>query len=98
MKQLARIGNPDTHSPKRLTRWQQRFIEALKQAPHVGLAAKAAGVSRETCYVHRRNNVIFASAWQSAIDSALDDIEMVAHREALRGNPVLIQFLLKAHR
>jgi hypothetical protein len=98
MKQLARIGNPDTHSPKRLTRWQRRFISALRESPHVGLACKSVGISRETAYVHRRNNPLFAEQWQDALESAVDDLEVVAFREAMRGNTRLTIFLLKSHR
>jgi hypothetical protein len=95
--QLALADKCDT-KPKRLTRWQSKFIAALKQAPHVGLAAKAAGISRETAYKHRRDNPLFAAAWASVLDDSIDDLEVKAFQEALGGNVPLIQFLLKAHR
>ena len=98
MKQLAAVDKVDARRPKRLKQWQEKFIAALREAPHVGNAAKAAGVSRETCYAHRRNNVAFPSAWQGAIDEAVDDLEVVAFREAMRGNTQLTMFLLKSHR
>jgi len=97
-KTLATVDKVDVRRPKRLKQWQEKFIAALREAPHVGLAAKAAGVSREICYRTRRDNPLFAEQWANALDDALDDLETVAFREAMRGNSQLIQFLLKSHR
>ena len=96
-KTLAVADKTDAR-PKRLTRWEQRFLDALRKTPHIGLAAKAAGVSRETCYKHRRDNPLFAAAWQSALEESIDDLEAKAFDLALKDNVPLIQFLLKAHR
>ena len=97
-KTLAAIDKVDVRRPKRLKQWQEKFIAALREAPHVGLAAKAAGVSREICYRTRRENPTFKKKWQAALDDAISDLEVVAFREAARGNVPLIQFLLRCHK
>jgi hypothetical protein len=97
MKQLA-IPDKAVTIPKRLTRWHLKFIAALKQAPHVALACKAAGISRETAYKHRRDNPLFAAEWEAVLQESVDDLEAKAFELALRDNVPLIQFLLKAHR
>jgi len=97
-KPLAAVYKVDARKPKRLKQWQEKFIAALREAPHVGLAAKAAGVSREICYRTRRDNPTFERQWSNALEDAISDLEVVAFREAMRGNVPLIQFLLKAHK
>src|SRR5438034_1132853 len=97
-KRLATVDKVDTRRSKRLKQWQEKFIAALREAPHVGLAAKAAGVSREICYRTRRDNPTFEKQWSNALEDAVSDLEVVAFREAMRGNVPLIQFLLKAHK
>ena len=97
-KQLAAVDKVDARRPKRLKQWQEKFIAALREAPHVGLAAKAAGVSREICYRTRRENPTFGKKWANALEDAVSDLEVVAFREAARGNVPLIQFLLRCHK
>jgi hypothetical protein len=97
MKQLAISDKADTR-PKRLRKWHTKFLRALREAPSVKTACQAAGISRETAYEHRRTNALFAEQWQDALDSAVDDLEVVAFKLAAKGNPVLLQFLLRCHR
>ena len=84
-------------------RWQERFIAALKQAPHVALACKAAGISRETAYKHRRDNPLFAAEWEAVLQESVDDLEEKAfqepanaYEEARRGayNPTYLYYTL----
>ena len=98
-KQLATVDKVDARRPKRLKQWQEKFIAALREAPHVANAAKAAGVSREICYRTRRDNPAFAAQWQETLDAAVDDLETKAWDLAMKQNIVpLLMFLLKAHR
>jgi hypothetical protein len=98
IKQLATVDKVDARRSKRLRQWQKKFLEALRLSPHVANAAKSAGVSREICYRTRRDNPAFAAQWQETLDAAIDDLEVVAFREAMRGNTQLTIFLLRAHR
>jgi hypothetical protein len=97
-KTLATVDKVDGHKRLRLRNWQKKFICALKESPHVALACKVAGISREIAYRTRRNDPAFAEAWQEAIESSLDDLEVKCFQEAAKGNTALLQFLLKAHR
>jgi hypothetical protein len=98
MKQLATVDKVDARRPKRLKQWQEKFIAALREAPHVGLACKAANISREMAYRDRRDNPTFEKQWSAALEDAISDCEVVAFREAMRGNTQLLIFLLKCHK
>jgi len=64
----------------------------------VSHAAQAAGVSRNTAYRWRQEDLEFASLWDEAHENAVDVVESVLYQSALRGNIVAIIFYLKAHR
>lgn len=65
----------------------RRFIETLADTGQVGLAAKAAGMSRESAYKLRRSpqGVAFARAWDAARDQAGTFLEDVAFERAVEG-------------
>jgi len=77
---------------------KKRFIETLAAQGTVSHAAQAAGVSRNTAYRWRQNDLKFAEAWEEAHENAVDAVESVLYQSALRGNIVAIIFYLKAHR
>ena len=81
-----------------LTKWQRRFIEALRDLPHVALAAKMAGVHRATCYTHRKENAEFRDAWDDALGASIDALESQAFKLAMAGDSTLVTFLLRAHK
>jgi hypothetical protein len=79
-------------------RWQQKFLRALSQTPSVKHACRAAGVSRQTAYVHRAADRAFAADWQDAISASVDELESVAFKKAAEGDSHLITFLLRCHK
>jgi len=77
---------------------KKRFIETLASQGTVSHAAEAAGVSRNTAYRWRQDDLEFASLWDEAHENAVDVVESVLYQSALSGNIVAIIFYLKAHR
>lgn len=78
--------------------WQDTFIEALASAPSVKAACDAAGIARQTAYLHRTNDPEFAARWEDAIEAAIDMLEKAAYERATTISDTLAIFLLKAHR
>lgn len=75
-------------SKKAITRqgkWKAIFIEKLARLGNVRVAARIAGVDRETAYQHRRKDEAFAKAWQIALQDAADVLEAEAWRRAVKG-------------
>ncbi len=83
---------------KRIARWQQRFLDSLRETPNVKAACKAAGVSRQSVYRTRDGDSAFREAWQSALDASVDELEAHAFQLALEGDSRLVEFMLKSHR
>lgn len=55
---------------KSLTRtgkWKDKFLRELAKWPHVGEAARAARVSRDTCYNWKARDEDFSRAWDEAL-------------------------------
>ena len=77
---------------------QAVFLQALARTPIIGVAARAAGVSTQTCYRMRTRSKDFAAAWDQAREDAVDEIESVAIRRAVEGSDVLMGRVLAAHR
>lgn len=77
---------------------KKRFIETLAAQGTVSHAAQAAGVSRNTAYRWRRDDLEFAEAWDEAHDKAVDEVESVLYQKALNGDTIAMIFYLKAHR
>lgn len=63
------------------------FLEALAQWGNVSLAAKAATLSRQYLYERRNKDEAFATAWNIAMDEAVDTLEAEAWRRARDGVP-----------
>ena len=64
----------------------------------VSHAAEAAGVSRNTAYRWRHDDLEFACLWDEAHDDAVDAVESVLYQKALSGDTIAMIFYLKAHR
>ena len=54
---------------------KKRFIEALTLQGTVFHAAQAAGVSRQTAYRWREDDLEFAELWDESIENAVDAVE-----------------------
>lgn len=78
--------------------WMGDFLAALGQSPHVGMACKAAGVSRAVAYETRTRYADFAEAWVATRDYWVDRLETKAVSKALEGDTIMLIFLLKSLR
>ena len=77
---------------------KKRFIEALTLQGTVYHAAQAAGISRQTAYRWRDDDLKFALCWDEAIENAVDAVENVVYHRALSGDIIAAIFYLKAQR
>ena len=80
---VARVNNVVVRT--RRTKWKLRFVAALEKTGIVGLAAKAAGVSRQTVYSHIKKDEDFAAEFDRAIEDSADLLEAEAVRRAVAG-------------
>ncbi len=78
--------------------WPDIFLAHLEQTANVSAAARAALVNRDTPYERRKTHPEFASAWDRAMEAAVDTLEAEARRRAMDYSDHLMMFLLKAHR
>ena len=78
--------------------WRQAFLAALREQGNVRFACEVAGVERSTAYRLREKDTAFATAWESALDDAVESLEQVAWERAKETSDTLLIFLLKAHR
>jgi hypothetical protein len=99
-KQLAPRNTSSTSRARAryVARWQARFLNALRKAPNVAHACRAAHVDRTTAYRHREENDVFARKWEEALSASVDRCEEKAFDMAWKGDSQLLQFILKAHR
>lgn len=69
------------------------FLQVLADTCSAKTAAAAAGVSRQTCYYHRENDLEFRAAWDRCIETALDAVLEESYRRAVKGveEPVVFQ-------
>jgi hypothetical protein len=89
-------------TPKKAKRtageWRPVFLKALANSGNVRAACHAAGITRTAAYDHRERSVLFAAAWDTALEDACDALEAMARKRAMDTSDVLLIFLLKAHR
>src|SRR5438128_5402678 len=62
---MARRGSK---SVQRAFPWRHPFLAALRREPEVKLACKAAGISRNSAYAHRRKDARFRRQCEHAFD------------------------------
>ncbi|MEM9288335.1 MAG: terminase [Pseudomonadota bacterium] len=71
---------------KRFTRQNRAaFLAALSETANVSASCQLAGVSRSAAYATKRRDAVFAAAWEEAIQSALDALEVELIRRAIEG-------------
>lgn len=66
-------------------RWEKRFLTELEETANVSGSAKTAGITRQTAYDYRRDNVEFAAKWDRAIEIGIATLEDEAIRRARDG-------------
>lgn len=92
--------SPSTRARGSLTsyKWQQKFIQALRKTPSIKHACARARISRSSAYRARDASAEFARRWDDALSEVIDEVERVCFELAWKGDPQLIQFILKSHR
>lgn len=106
---MAAPGQRDSQTPQRRRSGQRveptdraaierKFITVLARHGNVAAAYRAAKVTRETVYRWRKESEAFATAWDEALEEAVEGLELVADQRARKQSDTLIMFLLKAHR
>jgi hypothetical protein len=81
-------------SPKR----RAIFLEMIGAGLTIEKAAKAIGVTRETCYQWRRTDPIFRQEWEAAIDISTDQVEAGLFKSARDGDVTAAIFLLRSRK
>lgn len=66
---------------------REKFLAALSQGASVSGAANASGLPRSTAYDLRKEEEIFAKAWDEAVEAGTDALEDEAIRRAKDGVP-----------
>src|SRR5215217_6019670 len=79
-------------------RQKKKFIAALMVQGTVFHAAQAAGVSRNTAYRWRQEDLEFADQWDEAHENAVDAVESSLYQKAVSGDTICMIFYFKAHR
>lgn len=69
------------------------FLQVLGDTCSPKAAASTVGVSRQTCYYHRDNDLEFRAEWDKRIERALDTVLEESYRRAVVGidEPVVFQ-------
>lgn len=78
--------------------WMQRFVDALRDTPVVGMACAVAGISRVSAYKWREQDEDFRREWDAALEDGWDTVEDVALRMARGGSERLVEFLLRGNK
>lgn len=66
-------------------RAREAFLTELAQRGNVSAAAAAGGMSRYWYYDQRAADETFAAAWDEALETAIDAMELEARRRAVEG-------------
>lgn len=78
--------------------WKALFVTALAETGVVKAACEAVPVRRATVYTERDQDDAFRQAWDDAITTSVDALELEARRRALLTSDTLLIFLLKGGR
>jgi hypothetical protein len=77
---------------------KRAFLMAFSQCGEQAKAATAAEVDRTTIWVWRKDDEVFAAAYEQAQEMAGDELEEVAISRAKAGSDTLLIFLLKGQK
>lgn len=77
-----------------------KFLEGLIEFGAVTLAARHAGIARQTAYSWANDDEQFAAEWEDALDACIDEVESSLYMQAKDpdGPPVAKFFYLKNRR
>lgn len=73
--------------------WKEPFLAELRATGNRTEAARRVGVARETAHRERKKDPAFATAWDEAVDEAVEALEYEARRRGFEGydEPVVHQ-------
>jgi hypothetical protein len=75
--------------PKPDFSWHETFLEALSRLGNVSAATRAAGVSKDTVFEHRKKYASFARRWTQSLETSVELLEQEAWRRATVGTEVV---------
>ena len=84
--------------PTRARKWEKAFLASLAKFANVSEACRAAGVGRTTVYVRRAESEAFHAEWNTAIETALDSIELAVITASLKGDMQTARWFLSRRR
>jgi len=64
---------------------RKRFLDNLRESGNVTGAARTTGISRQTAYDHKATDPDFSTAWDHAMEEAIDALEAEARRRSMEG-------------
>jgi hypothetical protein len=76
---------PRTPKRRRKLKWERAFLAELGRSGNVSAACLAAGIGRTTAYDHAERHADFQAAWDEALETACDRLELEARRRAHDG-------------
>ena len=65
--------------------WAPLFLEILSDTSNVSEACRSVGIGRTTAYEHYHAEPDFAAAWDEAVETGTDALELEARRRAKDG-------------
>lgn len=76
------------------------FLKALSELPTVARASEAAGIPKTIAYRWRKEDPLFARAWDDALESGVDRMEQAVMQRVIDGKctDILAIFMLKSWR
>ena len=87
-----------TKSTPKKKKWQDAFIDALREHGVVSYSARIAGIDRSMVYKERKVNVEFAQEWEDALAEGVEELERAAIKRAKAKSDTLLIFLLKCRK
>jgi hypothetical protein len=64
---------------------ERKFLAELSATGNVSRACLSVGISRQSAYARKCEDGMFADAWEDALETATDALELEARRRALEG-------------
>lgn len=89
-------GQKDVSPNKR--RWKKALLKEIAECGNIKQACLQAGIDWSEAYKERKIDPAFNAAWEEALEAAVDNLEVEAHRRAAKQSDYLIAMLLRCRR
>lgn len=90
IRRFTKVVNQPKH-------WLRPFLDELASTGLLQRSCDIAGVTREVVMIHRRQNTLFAYAYEDAMLRSTEKLELAARERALEYSDPLMIFLLKGN-